>query len=739
MDYENLLRETFDNVVQIGAGGGGTVFRARHKRLDKDVVLKRIHTSHLRSIDHRAELDILKNLKSSYLPQIIDFIEFGDAVFTVMEYIPGKSFAELLEEGYKFSKKDIARWLRQIAEVVDYLHSQKPPIIHCDIKPANIMLTPDNNICLIDFNISGVKTEEGIAAIGYSNGYAPAEQFAMVAERLKKRFSTAPVPVQAAYAQNDFSTGVRTETDEATQIDTQLEPAFISASGVNGRTLMKALSDSEWMLANKTVEELNISARVDERSDIYSIGATFYHIAAGVRTKPFFEKNIPIEELRPDLGDGIAYVINKSMEIRPQDRFKDGAQLLKVVGNLGKNDRRYRSINRRETLCMVLCMALLIASVLSMVFGRSSMRADKDNEYSAYMEALADAREGKDTASFEEIYNRAISLKPQEAEAYYQKALMLYELKDYNGCIEYIDKDVYQNAAIPAGSSLSAFDYVTGNCLFETGDYTQAVSYFERALKNNPDEINVYRDYVVSLARKGDIDKAKEVLETARKKEISGDIISLLEGEIALQTGDYYSGEAAFIRCIEATEDDYMKLRAYTQLDEVYEKQSTGKEGLEKRIDVLSGGVEALPAEYRATLMERLAQAYIDYSDIEDTAENCLKAIDVFNEMDKLGYGTFTSRYNVAVLYDKAGMLSEAIDWLNNMLLQYPDNYVIYKRLAFVEAEVQLGKSGAQRNFAAFREYYDAAQKLYAENAKGQDMEMLSLQELYEDVVSNGW
>ena len=167
---------------------------------------------------------------------------------------------------------------------------------------------------------------------------------------------------------------------------------------------------------------------------------------------------------------------------------------------------------------MVLCMALLIASVLSMVFGRSSMRADKDNEYSAYMEALADAREGKDTASFEEIYNRAISLKPQEAEAYYQKALMLYELKDYNGCIEYIDKDVYQNAAIPAGSSLSAFDYVTGNCLFETGDYTQAVSYFERALKNNPDEINVYRDYVVSLARKGDIDKAKEVLETARKK-----------------------------------------------------------------------------------------------------------------------------------------------------------------------------------------------------------------------------
>lgn len=46
------------------------------------------------------------------------------------------------------------KWAVQLGEALDYLHSQQSPIIHSDIKPANIMLTKEGNICLIDFNIS---------------------------------------------------------------------------------------------------------------------------------------------------------------------------------------------------------------------------------------------------------------------------------------------------------------------------------------------------------------------------------------------------------------------------------------------------------------------------------------------------------------------------------------------------------------------------------------------------------
>lgn len=103
---------------------------------------------------NRQEVDILKNLNHMYLPQVLDFLTEGNDIYTVMSYIPGRSFKELLEEGSPFRPNQLIRWGMQLCSALNYLHGQNPPIIHGDIKPANIMLTPEGNICLIDFNIS---------------------------------------------------------------------------------------------------------------------------------------------------------------------------------------------------------------------------------------------------------------------------------------------------------------------------------------------------------------------------------------------------------------------------------------------------------------------------------------------------------------------------------------------------------------------------------------------------------
>ena len=50
-NYQEMMKSTFDNITQIGAGGGGTIFKAYHKRLGIDVVLKKIHTSQLNTVD----------------------------------------------------------------------------------------------------------------------------------------------------------------------------------------------------------------------------------------------------------------------------------------------------------------------------------------------------------------------------------------------------------------------------------------------------------------------------------------------------------------------------------------------------------------------------------------------------------------------------------------------------------------------------------------------------------------
>ena len=126
-------------------------------------------------------MDILKNLNHSYLPQVLDFIEDNGDVYTVMSYIPGKSFAQLLGEGRSFSVNELVRWGMQLCSALSYLHNQNPTIIHGDIKPGNIMLTPTGDICLIDFNISFFLEDREV--LGYSNGYSSPEQYIVVSDR----------------------------------------------------------------------------------------------------------------------------------------------------------------------------------------------------------------------------------------------------------------------------------------------------------------------------------------------------------------------------------------------------------------------------------------------------------------------------------------------------------------------------------------------------------------------------
>ena len=158
-----------------------------------------------------AEVDVLKNLKHPYLPLVENFVEDDGDIYTVMEFIPGNSFRQYLDAGTSFPESSVIIWIRQIASTLVYLHKQQPPIIHSDLKPGNIMLKPDGNICLIDFNISASLDGDTAWVTGYTNGYAAPEQI----EAMR-------------YNQNE-------------------------------------LDSSHWKKA-------------DPRSDLYSLGATLYHL-----------------------------------------------------------------------------------------------------------------------------------------------------------------------------------------------------------------------------------------------------------------------------------------------------------------------------------------------------------------------------------------------------------------------------------------------------------------------------
>lgn len=150
----DIISGMYQVIREIGTGGMGVIYIGYHLHLQKQIVIKKIKETCVDRVNVRGEADILKQLRHTYLPQVYDFLEVGNDVYTVMDYIPGENLQYYIDHNYTFPEETILLWMRELCEVLDYLHTRKPRILHSDIKPANIMVTPEGDICLIDFNIS---------------------------------------------------------------------------------------------------------------------------------------------------------------------------------------------------------------------------------------------------------------------------------------------------------------------------------------------------------------------------------------------------------------------------------------------------------------------------------------------------------------------------------------------------------------------------------------------------------
>ncbi len=169
-------RYVIDSVI--GEGGGGIVYKAYDSNLQSYVVVKQIKEAAASFLECRTEADILKGLKHENLPKVLDFFENEGKIYTVIDFIEGVSLSQALKTEGRFLQKQVLPWARQLARALACLHSQRPPIIHSDIKPANIMWNrKTGKVCLIDFNISLVFNRGQKNITWLSGGYSPPEQY----------------------------------------------------------------------------------------------------------------------------------------------------------------------------------------------------------------------------------------------------------------------------------------------------------------------------------------------------------------------------------------------------------------------------------------------------------------------------------------------------------------------------------------------------------------------------------
>lgn len=185
-----VLKRRYRILRKVAQGGMGAVYEAidTHAPAGTRWAVKEMSPAALPAsertqaiADFRREAQMLAGLHHPNLPQVVETFEQLGKYFLVMEFVPGQTLQHVLEGTPGFLPEERVRvWARQIFDVINYLHSQNPPIIYRDIKPANVMLLEGTErIKLIDFGIARFHKagkNRDTEAFGTA-GYAPPEQY----------------------------------------------------------------------------------------------------------------------------------------------------------------------------------------------------------------------------------------------------------------------------------------------------------------------------------------------------------------------------------------------------------------------------------------------------------------------------------------------------------------------------------------------------------------------------------
>lgn len=174
-----VLADKYEILKQLGRGGFSTVYLAMNQMLNQQWVIKEVR----KDIDPAAlkrvmrEAKIMIGFDYPMIPRITEIIESEEATYIVMDYVSGKSLAYELKANGPMPQETVVKWGIQICDVMNYLHSQDPPIIYHDLKPGNIILKePEHNLKLLDFGEARPLINGDAPGGGKTKQYAAPEQ-----------------------------------------------------------------------------------------------------------------------------------------------------------------------------------------------------------------------------------------------------------------------------------------------------------------------------------------------------------------------------------------------------------------------------------------------------------------------------------------------------------------------------------------------------------------------------------
>ena len=766
----DILNGLYRIESEIGSGTGGIVFLAEHLRLHKKVVVKLVRDQVKDRLDTRSEADILKGIKHTYLPQVYDFVEEGQEIYTVMDFVPGENIETLLKLHGPFSQKEVLHWSHQLCEALVYLHSQKPPIIHGDIKPANIMLTSGDNICLIDFNISLLFGADGRHPIGLSRPYAAPELF----DEIKPNVFEKNEPKEQKLEKTELlsESGNEQEVLEKTELlsesgneqeilekielqsklDVRLVPDEKDGSKVKKyQTAVLSRRQTTKLLDAYTPEAASISAqahrkkeilskrKIDMRSDIYSLGTTLFQLLNGEIV--FGENGECVWNEKNQVGEAMRYIVQKATAYHPENRFQTAAEMLLAIQNIHRLDSTYRRQWIRQIICSSILAAILVFFIALIYVGWSTMQNEKGEYYQQLVQLSDKASLNADYIQASALAKKAQEIFPRQSGAYRAQAVSLFREGRYQECISCVEDSLTilkEESLFP--QDRADFAFMQASSLFELQQYEQALPFYEQAVQLNGQNAAYYRDYAIALARLGRIEQAEQFLQMAQQLQLDSYSIILVEGELSLIQTDYEQAEQSFTQAVQKAQNNVDLQRAYLMCVQTYEEGvSFFSDALERKLRLLEQAVQQLPVPKSMALTEKLGEAYEEKARTTHDEAYDQKAITCFQTLMDAGYQRFYVMNNLAILYQNTGNYAQAQQILQQMQQQFPENYRVYMQWAFLYADEQSRKALEERSYEQTLEAYKKAEEYYQSGEEQSDPQMQMLKAMMQELEDGGW
>ncbi len=284
-DPGRLLDHRYQIVALLGRGGMGRVFRAFHVHLDAPVALKELAVPDGASSEQseRAmrrfcrEARLLTRLRHPNIPRVLDYFTEDSACYLVMDYVEGPTLArrlgraELPPDERALPLDDALEYASQLCSVLTYLHSQEPAVVFGDLKPSNVILTPDGRAVMVDF---------GIARHSASAGDTP--------------------PWQRGLG----GLGPGDPTSDTQPLGT---PGYAAP------------------------EQYEHGQQADPRSDIFALGVLLHEMVTGSVPPPFPFGFRPVREYAPNIPLALEEVIDRALHFHPEERFQSAAEMLQAL------------------------------------------------------------------------------------------------------------------------------------------------------------------------------------------------------------------------------------------------------------------------------------------------------------------------------------------------------------------------------------------------------------------------